>query len=255
MMNNVNNKNSILCVSDGHQRLAKTQKMLDAFADSVDKIIFLGDYFDCYKVGGDYSSFEDTCKWVIDTYEKLGDKAIWLVGNHEISLLEEASSHKNYAHKPNSEKNYWCSGYSRSKGQVAKKHFGPNKHPFLRNLKLLYADDYFLYSHAGFLRKHFIDSFTVQENFKFFEECYDTFKENINNQWLKDNKFIWSDDGPLWVRWHEGFEPIEGINQIVGHTPYNSVRQNSGNYCIDTFSNHAVLVSGGLIEVVAVDTL
>ena len=43
------------------------------------------------------------------------------------------------------------------------------------------------------------------------------------------------------------FEPVEGLNQIVGHTRDITIRekttQNSRNYCVDTHLNHVVLVN------------
>ena len=57
--------------------------------------------------------------------------------------------------------------------------------------------------------------------------------------------------GPLWMDWGS-FAPIPGINQVVGHTPGDGVREKmerkSRNYCLDVgnASVAAILVDGEL---------
>ena len=58
--------------------------------------------------------------------------------------------------------------------------------------------------------------------------------------------------GVVWLDWDREFKAIEGLNQIVGHTPGDGVRTVmlrddtglivSANYNIDTHLNHVILV-------------
>ena len=56
--------------------------------------------------------------------------------------------------------------------------------------------------------------------------------------------------GPLWLRWHE-FVPIEGVNQVVGHTPHDSPVKLDGseNWDIDTGLNHYAILEDGRLTV------
>ena len=51
-----------------------------------------------------------------------------------------------------------------------------------------------------------------------------------------------------WLDWSSEFVPIEGLNQIVGHSSRPDVRTktaaNSYNICIDTHLNHVILMDG-----------
>lgn len=50
--------------------------------------------------------------------------------------------------------------------------------------------------------------------------------------------------GPMTLNWNWEFEPIEGVNQIVGHTCGPKVREKSGpssqNWCIDVHNTGVV---------------
>ncbi len=48
--------------------------------------------------------------------------------------------------------------------------------------------------------------------------------------------------GITWLDWHDEFEPVPYLNQIVGHTqlryPEEKTTENSKNYCLDTKNRH-----------------
>jgi hypothetical protein len=58
--------------------------------------------------------------------------------------------------------------------------------------------------------------------------------------------------GVVWADWNTEFVPIEGLNQVVGHTPGDVVRTKmlrnkegrivSANHNLDTHLNHVILV-------------
>ena len=252
----------ILVISDIHQRIYDVQKILDKEKNHVDHIVFLGDYFDSFP---EYqqASFLNTCEWVYEKYIELGNKATFLIGNHDLSYFEEVKSKKQYAnHSNKGKKKFECSGYSRNKGQYAKKVFRDEKVKFWDDIKLFYSDDYFLYSHAGFSRRLFKPNWSFEENLKWFDRCWEKFKVQMNKgiymddeiRWIIDIGYRMGDDcigmaGPLWNDWRHEFEPIDGINQIVGHT-YHDVPQNkNNNFCFDCISRYYAIINDGLIEI------
>lgn len=84
--------NSILIIPDIHGRIF-WEKPFEEYADKVDKIIFLGDYFDPY-------SYEDIDKFdmysnfvkIMRKYDKLPNKMILLLGNHDLHYITDKIS-------------------------------------------------------------------------------------------------------------------------------------------------------------------
>lgn len=59
--------------------------------------------------------------------------------------------------------------------------------------------------------------------------------------------------GVTWLDWNEEFVPIEGVNQIVGHTvgkePRNKQGESSDNWCLDTNLKHYGVIEDGVLTV------
>ena len=64
--------------------------------------------------------------------------------------------------------------------------------------------------------------------------------------------------GICWIDWDE-LVPIPGLNQLVGHTPAQSVRHKntptSRNICLDTNLRNYAVFDGGRLEIKSYDAL
>jgi hypothetical protein len=59
--------------------------------------------------------------------------------------------------------------------------------------------------------------------------------------------------GITWLDWHDEFEPVPHLNQIVGHTQLKYLEEktteNSKNYCLDTKNRHIGMLDNGMFYV------
>ena len=108
-------------------------------------------------------------------------------------------------------------------------------------------------SHAGF-HPVWIKEPNVEKIMSRCEKAMDAAKRRIVDPILgagEDRGGLQKFGGPLWMDF-DNFMPIPGINQLVGHTPDQDVRENcttgSRNYCIDVrnASVAAILCDGEL---------
>jgi len=226
---------TVLIIPDIHQCTRFANHALEN--NEYDHVVFLGDYFDCFESPGINGrvSIEDMCEWLNDKYESLGDKATWLLGNHDVSYLStfQPRSYKVLKHT----ENYLCSGWSHSKASKINKRLNPN---FLYNLELCVQIDDFICSHAGFHESHFFPMKSAIESII-----------ELSNRWQNDRRtFMFSHNhwignvgvcrngyskvgSPIWLDWNYEFKPIPDILQIVGHTEDYRTRTQQGNICID----------------------
>lgn len=254
-MKNLKNK-KVVVIPDIHQcirfvdEILKNENLYEV--DDSTHIVFLGDYFDCFEKpdGVNYLTMFQMCQWINDTYEKLGDKATWLFGNHDMAY---------FATYPRARKDifYSCSGYDIQKAYKFNEAISPE---WVYSTQLCAQVGDYILSHAGFHIKQFkYTSLTEYENIV---EMY--------NQWERDKKtfsnkaFHWighvgkcrggmnTIGSPVWLDWDHEFEPIPGINQIVGHTnTFNEHRPKKGkkslNYCIDYYRTRYCILENGNI--------
>lgn len=251
---------STIIISDIHQRIKKAQKLLNLDADSADRIIFLGDYWDSFDAE---AGVEDTCGWMFDVSQKYGDKITWLVGNHDIPYIEDFYKARTLFKKYGNihtgrgyifkNKKYFCSGYTKSKSEKISKTLLGLDINFFDKFELCTWDQGYLISHAGFHPIHLHPYKTIDKNIKSFQDRWKNAKENLL---LDDLDDIWSvglarggkatAGGPLWLDWNLEFEPIKGLKQIVGHTVAFEIRYKDGNFCIDTCNETSFSVTDGV---------
>jgi hypothetical protein len=234
-----------LIISDIHQRIKAAQFLLDFFEGKVDHYVFLGDYFDDFKPE---AGVEETCKWLHATSERLGDRATWLIGNHDASYFEDwlcGSVLKT--------KKVNCTGYTRSKSAKIK-HYFSTCFEFWKTVKLCAIEQGYLISHAGFHPSKLMP--------------FDTNNEDVatryNNEWrqILDQRFLAPNNlhlfavggarggfgragGPLWLDWYEEFEPIHGFPQIVGHSQGPDIRLKQNSLCVDCLLEKVVVLEDG----------
>lgn len=233
------NKGKILIIPDIHQNIGFVDTILLKEKDW-NKIVFLGDYFDSIETPSSDNkiySFKNTCKWINKKYLEFGEKAIWLLGNHDCSYF---ATHLDFTFKHyNPQLNYYyCSGWTKSKASTFNKIINPK---WIKQVELCCQVGNYICSHAGFHYNHF----------KPFKSEIDNIKE-LYNKWENDKSSFkhivphwiyyvglcrggFHDVGsPIWLDWNQEFQPIDNINQIVGHTSNNILHKaKSNNYCID----------------------
>jgi hypothetical protein len=216
----------ILIIPDVHGRQFWTRAK--ELVDSVDKIIFLGDYVDPYGFEGvSQDDAIQTLKEIIAFAKEYNDKVVLLFGNHCLHYVHDIFKAE-------------ASG-----GRIDKKNYLHIKQIYFNNLdlfKLAYEikdnDKRYLFSHAGVCKAWY--------------EKYEDLIGELNAVNL--NKLLDSDDGMRslcdvgYSRWGNSkvgsivwadvddhkIEPLENIYQIFGHTQQAENEQINENYaCLD----------------------
>ncbi len=203
-----------LIIPDLHHRWGQAEKIISSVG--ADEIIFIGDYFD---------DFDDTPEMVRDTANWLKDSVnkpnrIHLYGNHDVS----------YAFSYNTMK---CSGWESWKQFIVNDTLSNSTWNKLKWYHFL--DEKWLLTHAGLHSLNVPDSIKKFSNDrqKFNSELseyldnsvIDGFKAAATNvpHWIFNaGKARWGMQrvgGITWCDYEREFLPVEGLNQIVGHTP------------------------------------
>jgi hypothetical protein len=233
----------ILIIPDVHLRLSQVKSILSKFEAGVDRVVFLGDYFDNFKET--VESNIHMAKWLkIALYNP---KYVFICGNHDMY----------YRYPQNGEVRN--SGFTQQKltaiGHVLTKedwdrmpyyHFADNFYFAHGGI----AIEVFCHPIHGFTRKY-LDETIAMALVKV--ECGD-----IDYAFLPGT-FHGGDrqGGITWLRWYDEFKPIGGINQIVGHSPHKEPQEfitpSSKNYCLDTGLHHVGILNDGIMEFVKLE--
>ena len=240
-------KGKILIIPDIHQCIGFANKALELV--DFDHVVFLGDYFDCFEIPDNvwHYSMERTCEWLNKTKERLGDRAVWLLGNHDLAYMAT------YRHKRIPDKNtfYSCSGYTRSKAKVINKRLEPN---FFAGLELCCEANGWVCVHAGFHYDHFKPFMSERENILALYESWERDKMVFHQapwHWIhfvgRCRGGINDIGSPIWLDWDAEFAPVENIKQIVGHTNYwnndlANIKSRGENYCVDKHRSLCILL-------------
>lgn len=231
-----------LIIPDIHQKIKKADLIFKK--ESFDRVVFLGDYFDCLEGEG----IKETCEWLRNKFYELGDKAVWLIGNHDVPYFEEISKGRPFA-RQFSQKNYCCTGYSRNR---AKTIIRKDLKEFFNNTKIFCIVDGYLLSHAGIHPTKLKPFISMEDNLKFYEDEWEDLKNKLHiyKSRLYD---IGEDRGGkskfgdiLWLDW-KNLEPIDGMNQIVGHSESDIVRSKGNNFCLDCGLNYYGVIEDGCL--------
>jgi len=214
----------VLIIPDIHQRHALARSIFEKYVDEVDRVIFLGDFFDSYT-----ETIHDVCMTAELVKEVIHNpKVICLYGNHDISYRYNNQTSN-------------CPGYD------TKKSYAINdilKNSDWEKFKYHHVEDGVVYSHAGFTRK-----LIVQHNILYNNSSLDDISEKTDECYRRDNHvnsyftpIYTAIDGKrssrggdfggiLWCDW-DYLSLIENLNQVVGHTPqfYPQVATNLPNH-------------------------
>ena len=207
-----------LVISDVHNRIIRVQSIIDKVPH--DKLVLTGDYFDGYGEGADAEEYaRNTAVWL---KEKIlyNPKAVALLGNHDTSYVWSNNIH------------FRCSGYTPYKSIAIndvltsedKSKFG-----------VYHIDQNHVFSHAGLtskLWKKYSSKFVEQGETETKLEFFDRVMKVVSNEAIEaansnnnvelfgagwDRGGFQQYGGINWVDWNT-FGPVNGINQIVGHS-------------------------------------
>ena len=225
----------ILIMGDTHNRpelLEGAHRVMETL--KCDKLILMGDYMDDWDDSNE-STLENLS--VLDTIVD-DPRVIALIGNHELSYLED----QHYG------------GWTAGKQIVFNNFFKRNK------FALSFQVDNWLFTHAGLTAKwqKYASNLNIKPNDRANPTYvdlhdYDTRAEWLNALWdqypgiyksIGEERGGYGIGSPLWADWAElTRNPAQGVNQVVGHTPGDTIRHEvakdgSQLWCVDVWSNH-----------------
>ena len=207
-----------LVIPDIHNRIIRAQSIIDKVPH--DKLVLTGDYFDNHGEGANAAEYaRNTAIWL---KEKIlhNPKAVALLGNHDTSYVWSNNIH------------FRCSGYTPYKSIAIndvltsedKSKFG-----------VYHIDQNHVFSHAGLTNKLwkkysslFVEQGETETKLEFFDrvmkvvsnEAIEAANSNNNVELFGvgwDRGGYQQYGGINWVDWNT-FGPVNGINQIVGHS-------------------------------------
>lgn len=196
----------VLVWSDVHHRIDLLNRFLEKRGQEFEKRIFLGDWFDQWRDHPDHA--KKTAQYLVELMED--EKNVFIEGNHDTSYRFR---------NPVS----FCSGYSEDKARfihsvMSRAHW--NK------FKLFHIEQGIWCSHAGIhpsVFEHPILGITEETVQKECDKAVECARANIKHPVYSCGMSSGGTHpfgGINWIRW-SALSPIEGINQIVGHTEVN----------------------------------
>lgn len=170
---------------------------------SHDRIVFTGDYVDSHYPGLSDVDIMSNLANIVELKRILGDRVVLLLGNHDVQYILGGLT---------------FSGYRPSMKHQLRDFFSANDDAF----GIAYQVDGFLFTHAGVTqsyRQTFMDMAKIEE-----------FADVLNSKWKEREESLtlvsWRRGGdspvpgPTWSDRDDMLEdPIDGITQVVGHTP------------------------------------
>lgn len=224
--------------------------------EDFDYVIFNGDWFDTRvkRIDGvTYAGMKQTCLYINDLRRQLGDKAIFHIGNHDVTYM--ASYNPDYIRTMKKDYHYYsCSGWTRNKAKKFNKYIDPS---WFDDLKLCSRVGDYHVSHAGFHYWQFMlpmrsEIDNIQYLYDQWEEDKGYFMNTIKHWIYQVGECRGGNDrvgSPVWLDWNQEFYPIDNVKQIVGHTPFYFHRAKGDNVNIDTMQNSYAVWDNGLLQV------
>jgi hypothetical protein len=213
----------IICVPDIHQS-DHWRKLLEIDLNTIDKIVFLGDYFDCWE--NEWPHQGENFENIIEFKKSAPEKIDILFGNHDTSyLLDEG-----------------CSGYQHSRARYIKETIKNS----MNLMQVVSVYDKYVFSHAGVSYRWMKSTGIKNVNGinQLFKEKPDYFR------WVGPDNYGDNDnEGPLWIRPASlNRTSVKGYNQIVGHSEVGFLRYNQSPYsgmnvlCIDSPTHENIIL-------------
>jgi len=226
--------NKWIAIGDIHGR-SDWKQIVEIELHKVDKIIFIGDYFDSFDIPmlDQIRNFSEIVKFA----REYPDKVVLLIGNHDYHYLSMGETY---------------SGFNPTYAMgIEHDYLRPNLDLF----KICHTEGEFLFSHAG-ITKTWLKYLLVD---------IDDIDSELNDFWkYKPYLFGWRTNpskkmsahtdsygnniwqGPLWVRLDSlNADKIYGYTQVVGHTEMSGIKYRDGVYYIDALENGYYLYGDG----------
>lgn len=250
-----------LVVPDVHHDLPWVGRIMEREYASVDRAVFLGDYFDAHRP-------ECSAKRVCHTLAALhrggpggdGPECIFLVGNHDLPYLALSRTHR---HRPSAiPREPWaapfgCSGFSKSRAQDFIRYADPG---WAASLRLVHFEQGWLLSHAGVPAPMLppVHSSADEEGVRGALDA--AAAAALHSAHIdRDRPWFWcgpdrggSDpySGPLWQDWGRSFRDDLPWPQAVGHTSSREgARQRGRSWCLDGAQTTYAVIEDGALEV------
>lgn len=223
-----------LVIADLHNHIPHAEHWLTT--QSYGKVIFLGDFFDDF--GDDVADARRTAAWLRRRIE--GTRDVFLLGNHDASYMFPDNPH------------LFCPGFSLEKSEGIAQILLPEH---WKRFQMMSLEQGWLLSHAGF-RPEWLQGGGLGRLAGLCDSALQRAENGLGDPLLgagRDRGGPQQIGGPLWLDW-QSLVPIPGINQVVGHTPGNQVREKttpqSQNFCLDVFNGMAsAIIEDGAIRV------
>jgi hypothetical protein len=204
-----------LIIPDIHTHYRKVQRIIEQYKET-HKFIFMGDYFDQF---GDTPQInQDMAEWLISTMNGNPDW-IFLKGNHD-EIYDPRTI-------------CMCSGYSHAKKDYINKLMRIEDWD---KLKYFHYENGWYFSHAGITKYWFHHPMNETITPESVQRSIDA--AVVKQRMGKGGNAIWASGyarggdhvvgGIVWQDWFD-LELIDGINQIVGHTPVKQISINKNN--------------------------
>lgn len=178
-------------------------------ANSYDKVVFLGDYFDAFDIHtlDQIDNFKD----IMEFKKSFPDKVICLIGNHDYHYMRGVSQH--------------YTGFNSTRKMAVDSVL----HQALKSslLQVCFVSGKYLFVHAGVTKTWCDDNDIDMENIE--QSINDTFKykPDVFKFTSGENRNEYGDDvcqSPIWVRPPSlRRDMIPGYTQVVGHTNQDEV--------------------------------
>lgn len=235
-----------LIIPDLHNRIDWVEPALSSpLLKPYDNVIFLGDYFDDF--GDTPEDASNSAKWLKQSISR--PNRIHLYGTHDIWYRFPDNPFIS------------ASGNTEEKSDAINHILTKEDWDLLR---LYHYEQDFLFTHAG-LHNYLINKYAFENKLTTRGEIIDRIvkpatekalidvSNNKPNEWLNAGFArggMQVAGGITWLDWDDEFEPVPGLNQIVGHTqlshPGEKIIRNSKNYCLDTKNKHIGILENGI---------
>lgn len=215
---------------------------------SRDLVVFLGDYFDSRAAAGKRAGAAETCEFLLKTRAELGERCVFLLGNHDIQYLE-AKPACDARRTPRYLFNKCGAAYSHS---TARKVADGLPRDFWTGARLFACVNGWLLSHAGLAARFWPGGGSVAESLEALDErCRDALaRMRSGPQDLLEAGYcrggMASAGGITWQDWNIEFKDALPLPQIVGHTGdlEAGARRKGRSWCIDCVQTCYAVLDG-----------
>ena len=210
----------VLVIPDVHLRTWMFERAA-RLAGGCDAVVVLGDLVDDWGKEDDRNAYADTIA-AAKEFAASHPESLWCYGNHDYCYLHHDEGLYNTGFSD--ELKYFVNARLRELEEVVGDRY-----------KIIHDIDGVLFSHAGVGKGYFNSLRDRLGGDLSLGECIEFTNE------VASSTILWGDDSPLWYRPLQDSHDtagIEGVPQVVGHTPVPKPTWADGILITDTFSVH-----------------